>query len=125
MLPHVARSALFILVALCGLAPATLLAGDEGVSGRLAAPALPFVAAERAGLSLPPDSPAGAPLRQAPPDRAEETPGRGSRAIFFAFLCLSLIPILSLAVAFALKRRFDTLSRQRRASGKYRSPNTQ
>ncbi|MGQ9926158.1 MAG: hypothetical protein ACUVS4_04720 [Chloroflexaceae bacterium] len=124
MLPHFARSALFVLAVLCSLASPMLLAGNESVSTRRAAmPALPFVAVEQVGLLLPPDAPAGAPLRQALPDRAEETTGRGSRAIFFAFLCLSLIPILSLAVAFALKRRFDTLSRQRCASGKYRSPN--
>lgn len=119
MIPRYACSALIILAVICILAPATLLAGDGGAPGRPAAP--PFAATERPGLPLlPPD----APLRQTPPDRPEETPGRGSRAIFFAFLCLSLIPILSLAVAFALKRRFDTLSRQRRASGKYRFPNT-
>lgn len=121
MIPHHARSVLIILAVMCVLAPATLLASDGGAPARpVVTPALPFAATERPGLPLlPPD----APLRQTPPDRPEETPGRGSRAIFFAFLCLSLIPILSLAVAFALKRRFDTLSRQRRASGKYRSPN--
>jgi hypothetical protein len=113
-----ARSVLIILAVMGILAPSKLLAGDRGAPGHLAAPL--FAATERPGLPLlPPD----APLRQTPPDRSEETPGRGSRAIFFAFLCLSFIPILSLAVAFALKRRFDTLSRQRRASGKYRSPN--
>ncbi len=119
MIPHYARSVLIILAVMCLLAPATLLAGDGDAPGRPAA--LPLVATERPGLPL---LPLDAPLRQTPPDRPEETPGRGSRAIFFAFLCLSFIPILSLAVAFALKRRFDTLSRQRRASGKYRFPNT-
>ncbi|MCX7791062.1 MAG: leucine-rich single-pass membrane protein 1 [Chloroflexaceae bacterium] len=121
MLSHYARRGLIILSVLWCLAPAILLAGDGGAPQRLAAPPALRFTAERPGLPLLPPN---ASLRQMPPDRGEETPGHGSRAIFFAFLCLSLIPILSLAVAFALKRRFDTLGRQRRASGKYRSPNT-
>lgn len=120
MLPHRPRLLLMAMAVLWSLAPAILLAGDGGAPARHAAPPeLRFTPGLPSGLPLfPPD----APPRQTSPDRAEETPGRGSRALFFAFLCLSLIPILSLAVAFALKRRFDTLSR-RRASGKYRSPN--
>ncbi|MCS6879868.1 MAG: hypothetical protein RMK84_12705 [Oscillochloridaceae bacterium] len=120
MLPHHPRLLLMALAVLWSLAPAVLLAGDGGAPGGAAAPLALRFTAERPGL---PPLPSDAPLRQTTPDRAEETPWRGSRALFFAFLCLSLIPILSLVVAFALKRRFDTLSRRRRASGRYRSPN--
>ncbi|GEM_PF-1403451 len=126
MLVHTLRWALIALTALFSLAPAVLLAGNWVVPERRAdRPVLLFAAAAgHPSLLLAPVRGSAAPLRQAPPDRAEETPWRGSRAIFFAFLCLSSIPILSLAVAFALKRHFDTLSRTRRSSGKYRSPDT-
>ncbi|MFQ3663352.1 MAG: hypothetical protein SNJ69_13265 [Chloroflexaceae bacterium] len=124
MLVHSVRLTLVAMAALFSLAPAVLLAGDRvGPERRADHWGLLFAAAAgRPSRPLAPVPGSAAPLGQAPPDRAEETSSRGSRAIFFAFLCLSSIPILSLAVAFALKRRFDTLSRTRRSSGKYRSP---
>ncbi len=52
------------------------------------------------------------PLPMRVDDTGNPPPGAG-RGVFVALLCLSLIPLLSLAVAFALKRRFDTISRGR------------
>lgn len=65
--------------------------------------------------------PIGASVRSAPDETQPPTAAplsqsrtAPSRNVFFAWLCLTTIPLLSIGVALALKRHFDTLSRKRR-----------
>lgn len=62
------------------------------------------------GQFAPRQLPGPSPVRV--DDTGNPPPGAG-RGVFVALFCLSLIPLLSLAVAFALKRRFDAISRSR------------
>lgn len=99
---HVLRL-LFVLATL--LAPA-LLPATPPVYAHLAGHNVAPLTGQRAQPLLPGQSPLHVDGTGSP----SSSTGRG---IFVALLCLSLIPLLSLAVAFALKRRFDTISRGR------------
>ncbi|NWF81591.1 MAG: hypothetical protein HXY37_16335 [Chloroflexi bacterium] len=100
---HVLRL-LFVLATLA--TPALLLATPPPLHAHLAG----HNAASLTGHLARPRSPGSSPVQV--DNTGNPSPGAG-RGLFVALLCLSLIPLLSLAVAFALKRRFDAISRGR------------